>query len=294
MTGHGDLSTVLGGIGDEAAPDLAGQISVHRELGWRQLELRTVDGVALAELSAGRRAAVADAVARAELSVPCLDSRIGGWARPITFPFERELAELDVLIDFAARTGTRYVRVMSYPNDGLPERDWYEEVLRRLRTLAERAAAAGIVLLHENCVGWAGTAAERIVALIDAVGAESLRVLFDLGNPVAYGYDGRAYLDAVLPYVEHVHVKDARPADLPDETEFTRIGDGVAHVAECIDVLLRYGYRGVFCAEPHISVVPHLGKRARQAECRAEYLSYGADLRRLLGRLADPVAGGAP
>ncbi|NUS02890.1 MAG: sugar phosphate isomerase/epimerase, partial [Nonomuraea sp.] len=33
----------LAGIGDEAAPDLDGQIAAVAELGWRRLELRTID-----------------------------------------------------------------------------------------------------------------------------------------------------------------------------------------------------------------------------------------------------------
>ena len=41
---------VLAGIGDEAAPDLAGQLAAVGELGWNRLELRTIDGVPLARL----------------------------------------------------------------------------------------------------------------------------------------------------------------------------------------------------------------------------------------------------
>ena len=277
----------IGGIGDEAATGLDEQIAVHRELGWPLLELRTVDGQALGDLDADRRRAVADRIVAAGLSVPCLDSRIGNWARPVTGPFERDLAEFDALADLAVRLGTRYLRVMSYPGDGVPEPRWRAEVITRLGRLAERAARRGLVLLHENCSGWAGTSAERTLTLLDAVGSPSLRVLFDVGNPVAHGYDGVEYLAAVRPFVDHVHVKDALPGERgPDSTEFTTPGDGAANLRRCLEMLLRTGYGGAFCAEPHVAAVAHLGTRATPAETRERYLDFGRRFELLLSEVA--------
>jgi hypothetical protein len=36
---------LITGFADEAAPDIAGQISAHKELGWKTMEIRAVDGV---------------------------------------------------------------------------------------------------------------------------------------------------------------------------------------------------------------------------------------------------------
>lgn len=290
MTGAGSLADRLGGIGDEAALGIADQIAVHRRLGWRHLELRSVDGTAVADLPEHRVAEVAELVAAAELSVPCVDSRIGGWARPVTCPFETELAELDAVALAANRLGARYVRVMSYPNDGLPEAAWEKETLRRLRRLTARAADHGVVLLHENCSGWAATSPERAVALLTEVDSPHFRQLFDIGNPVAHGYDGLGYLTAVLPWVDHVHVKDALPATGSADTVFTGPGEGAARLAECLTALLRSGYPGVLSIEPHVAVLPHAGRRADPEQVLARYLDYGARLERWLDR----VRPGAP
>ncbi|HUQ56457.1 sugar phosphate isomerase/epimerase family protein [Lentzea sp.] len=273
----------VGGIGDEAAIGLADQIAVHRELGWPLLELRGVGGVALGDLEPADRREVARLVAAAGLSVPCLDSRIGNWARPVTGPFALDVAELDALSDLADLLGTRYVRVMSYPGDGVPEPEWRDEVISRLGRLAALARARGLVLLHENCSGWAGTSAARTLTLLEAVGSPALRVLFDVGNPVAHGYDGVEYLQAVLPYVDHVHVKDAVRG--PDSTTFTTPGAGAAELRVCLETLLDKGYEGAFCVEPHVAVLPHLGRRADPAEVRERYLEFGRLFERLLAEV---------
>ncbi|GAA1285847.1 sugar phosphate isomerase/epimerase family protein [Saccharothrix xinjiangensis] len=248
---RGAVEPVLAGITDEAGPDLATQLAVLAKLGWSHVELRTVDGRAVADLDDAAFAAVAGALAGRGVRVVCLDSRIGGWARPVDTPFPVDLAELEVLLRRCAELGTRYVRIMSYPNRGLPERRWRDEVVGRVSRLAERAARAGVVLLHENCSGWAGTSAERALELLAAVDNPAVRLLFDTGNGAAHGYDGYALLREVVGHVAHVHVKDAVGG------RFVPPGTGGARVADCVALLRAHGYRGAWSLEPHVSLRPH-------------------------------------
>jgi sugar phosphate isomerase/epimerase len=280
----------LGGIGDEAATGIDEQIAIHQSLGWGHLELRTVDEVPIADLDEQGRRRLVDRVVHSGLNVVCLASRIGGWARPVSTPLEHDLAELSTLATLADALGTRYVRIMSYPNDGYSDAGWAAEVTRRIRVLVAEAERRGIVLLHENCSGWAGRSGERAAALVDAVdGSEHLRFLFDIGNPVAHGYDGETYLRAVLPRVAHVHVKDAVPAE-GDGTEFVLPGEGKAEVARCLELILGSGYQGVLSIEPHVSVLPHLGRRAEPEVVRERYLHYA---RAFEDFLAGPAGGPA-
>lgn len=274
----------VGGIGDEAGTDLATQIAAHQLLGWRHLELRTVDGIPVAELPAPAVEELVGRVADTGFSVPCLDSAIGNWAGSVGGPLEPDLAELDALGALAAQLGTRFIRVMSYPNDGLAEPEWRAEVVRRFRVLASRAAGYDLVLLHENCAGWASTSAERTLDLLEAVDSPNLAVLFDVGNPVAHGYPGPGYLTEVLPWVRHVHVKDAVPDG--HGALFTDPGRGVAELAWCVQTLLAHGYDGLFCAEPHVAVLPHRGRRADRETVLNRYLDYGRKLGALLDRVA--------
>lgn len=246
---------VFTGLTDEAATSLPGQIAAAQGLGWDTIELRTVDGLALADLSDARFAEVASALARAGLGVVCVASRIGGWARPVTGAFEPDLTEFDVLAKRCALVGTRYVRIMSYPNAGRPEREWAGTVLRRVAVLAERAEKAGLVLLHENCAGWAAERADRTLELLHAVGSPALKLLFDTGNGVPHGYSAPALLAEIAPHVAHVHVKDA--AGTPQRHEYTLPGRGDAGVPACVRILREHGYAGGWSAEPHLSIRPH-------------------------------------
>ncbi|MFC4857169.1 sugar phosphate isomerase/epimerase family protein [Actinophytocola glycyrrhizae] len=245
----------LAGIGDEAAPTLTGQLRAVELLGWDAVELRTVDGHALADLDRACRDRLVRAVRDAGLRVVCLDSRIGGWAGTIADPFDPDRAELASLAELCADLGTRYVRIMSYPNAGLPEPRWRQEVVDRVRHLADLAESAGITLLHENCVGWAASRADRALDLLHTVGSPALRLLFDIGNGPAHGYTAADLLAELVPFVAHVHVKDA--VGDGEDTTYTLPGDGRAGVVACLRLLSAAGYDGVLSIEPHLATRPH-------------------------------------
>ncbi|TDV57502.1 hypothetical protein [Actinophytocola oryzae] len=70
----------LAGIGDEAAPDLRGQLAALDAASLSAIELRTVDGVPLSEVDDATFALVARSISQADKDVVCVDSRIGGRA----------------------------------------------------------------------------------------------------------------------------------------------------------------------------------------------------------------------
>ncbi|GGY50490.1 hypothetical protein GCM10010363_34270 [Streptomyces omiyaensis] len=267
-----DLTGRITGIGDEAAPDLAGQIAVARELGWSALELRTLDGIPLGELPAPAVREAAGLLHAAGLGVVCLDSRIGNWARPVTGPFAADLEELERLAEHGRVLGCRSLRVMSWTDGGLPEEEWGARAVDRMRRLARRAEELGVELLHENCTGWAGSDASRTLGMLAEVDSPALRVLFDTGNGVPYGYDAHALLARLLPHVAHVHVKDALPGDRPGDAVYTLPGEGVARVADCVRLLEDHGYRGAYSLEPHLAVVPHAGVTGAAADTAAPFV----------------------
>lgn len=281
-TGDGDRPPGIGyaGIGDEAGAALRDQIAAIRRLGWTGIELRNVDGVAVADLDDEAAARLAEALRSAGLTAVCLDSRIANWARPITGDFGDDLHELDVLIRRCALLGTRYIRVMSYPNDGLDDAEWGRRVIDRMRVLAERAERGGVTLVHENCAGWAGRSAERMLALLEAVASPALRLLFDIGNGIAYEYEAYEVLSQVVDHVAHVHIKDAT-GDAADPV-YCLPGEGRARVADCLRLLLRNGYTGTWSIEPHTAVRPHEGRDDAGADGVASYVAYGRRLERLV------------
>jgi sugar phosphate isomerase/epimerase len=276
----------LAGITDEAGPDLDTQIEVTRRLGWDAVELRNVDGRAVADLSDAAFGTVVDRLAAAGLGTVCVDSRIANWARPVTGPFDADLAELEVLAERCPALGTRYVRVMSYPNDGLSDADWGREATRRLRLLAARAERAGLVLLHENCAGWAGSSAARALQLLADVDSPALGLVFDTGNGLEYGYDARdmlaELLDGAADRVLHVQVKDADGT--AEDPVYRYPGVGAQKVAEQLGLLAAAGYAGAVSIEPHMVVRPHDGAWEPGPVGADVFVEYGRRLGLLVAR----------
>lgn len=276
------------GIGDEAGPEPEVQLSALHRLGWTALELRTVHGRAVSDLDERSFDALAGQLAAARTEVVCVDSRIANWGRPVSGPFEQDLEELRALAPRCSALGTRYVRVMSYPDGGFAEEEWRRRVLARMTELAQVAEQHGLVLLHENCHGWAGTRAERMLELIGHVDSPALRLLFDIGNGVPHGYDAQELLSAVLGHVEHVHIKDAVRGE-DGEVTYTLPGRGEAGVAECLTALLRSGWRGTWSIEPHTRLRPHDGTDTRAGDGADAFVEYGRALERLVAHEVVPA-----
>jgi len=267
----------LCGIGDEAAVELVRQIAIHRKLGLTGLELRGVDGRGVHELTDAEADAAAQAVAEAGLTVPAVATPLGTWAVTVAVSDESEVDILRRAVRNAKRFGCRSLRIMSYPNDGRPETEWRAEAIRKVRVLAEVAAELDVQLLHENCNGWAGTSAERSLELLSEV--DGLRLLFDIGNGIAYGYPSPPFLREVLPYVDHVHVKDGHTEQ--GEAVFCWPGEGQAELAECLRLLREFEYQGWYSVEPHIAKIPHLGVSGDPDRMAEGYLEYVRRLRKV-------------
>jgi len=265
------------GISDEAGPSIATQIQAHDELGWDHLELRTVDGENITQLSDNAFEAVYDALVEADKQVSCFGSAIANWARPITDDFQIDVDDLQRAIPRMRRLNTPFIRVMSYPNhdtDPVPERDWRMESIRRMRELAMRAEDNGIILAHENCAGWGGISAENSNILLGEVDSPALKVLFDTGNPVTYGQNAWTYYHAVKHDIVYVHIKDATRID--GEDKYCMCGDGEGYVKEIIADLLTNGYEGGLSIEPHLANIIHTGETANDPEhLYNSYIDYG-------------------
>jgi len=141
------------------------------------------------------------------------------------------------------------------------------------------------VLLHENCHGWASQGYRQSIDMMTTVDSPALRLLFDTGNGLAYGYDGLAFLREVVELVEHVHVKDGRRDD-DGGAVFGMPGEGTADLAGCVTTLEQHGYTGWYSIEPHVALIPHLGVSGDPALMRQAYVGYGRRLLNLLDTVA--------
>ena len=133
------------------------------------------------------------------------------------------------------------------PDDLLPK------IVAGLRAATAIADEYQVTLGLENvrsCWGNSGPNAARILAAVDH---PRLRAIWDPGNDYVSG--GAPYPDgyrAVLPYLVHVHVKDAAVVDAATGlTRWACIGSGGVDYAGQIAALRRDGYDGVISVETH-------------------------------------------
>ncbi len=273
-----ELQKRLTGIGDEGGSSIVEQISNHKALGWDSIELRSVNGKNICEMDDASFDEVYASIEKAGMHTVCLGSSIANWARPINTPFPRDLEDLHRAIPRMRRLGTSFIRIMSYPNDGRDGTLWKEEVFRRMRELVTLAEGEGIVLVLENCDGWASESPQRLAEFLSYFDSESLRVVFDPGNPIGHGAskeDTWAFYKAALPYIVHFHIKDCKR--LPDGSILHVMpGEGDCDVALIMRDIVSRGYSGMFSIEPHLAVSSHGGNISfGGGELRKNYLEYG-------------------
>ncbi len=275
------------GISDEAGQPIETQIKAHQELGWKHLELRCVDSVNITQLPDDKFEDVCAKLAAAGMQVSCFGSAIANWARPITSDPQVDVDDLTRAIPRMKRLNVPFIRVMSYPNDPdnpLPDNQWREESIKRMKNLAKIAEDGGITMVHENCSGWGGQSAENSNILLGEVNSPALKVVFDTGNPVTYGQDAWDYYQKVYDDIVYVHIKDAKRVNGQDE--YVYCGEGEGYVSEIVGDLLERGYDGGFSIEPHLAAVIHTGQSTDDTErLYQSYTEYGRRLMKLVDAL---------
>lgn len=291
------------GLADEAAPDLEGQIKATQALGWSHLEARSVDGVQWHELPEAEFERAAGQLRDAGIRVNCLASAIANWATAINDPFDKTLGQARRSIDRMKRLGTRQVRVMSFAvlEGRGPEDQMQDERFRRLRELQKMFAAAGLEMLHENCMNYGGMGWTYTLRLLEEV--PGMQLVFDTGNPVVNldrskpqpwtWQDAFEFYEHVRSHVRHVQVKDGWHDDAAGKDVFTFPGEGKAQVRRVLADLLARGYDGALSIEPHMVTVFHDPKAPTHEERRRmheNYLEYG---RRLMA-MVESIQAGAP
>lgn len=250
------MSARLAVIGDECGFTWAEQIANAEALGLHGIEIRAVGGRSLGDHSLQEIAAMLRSLDRTGLAVVALDSPVGAGSLGDTTLAE-DLTTMESWLELACLFGAPSVRVMSYHPGPLGEKAWPAEAARRLLALRDLAGRYGVLLVHENCVGWGGRDPESARQFMRDVSGEHLAYLLDTGNGVWYGYDSVAMAEAVLPYVRHLHVKDAYTHEgaavpcLP--------GRGQGRVADTLALVLERYPDLTLSLEPHLLVQPHLG-----------------------------------
>jgi sugar phosphate isomerase/epimerase len=298
------------GFADEAGASIDVQIQATLELGWSNIESRSVDGVNLTDLPDEQFDQVCEKLEAAGVQINCLGSAIANWSRDprSEADFRYSVEALQRAIPRMHRLGTEMIRGMSFAvvRDAEPDSPELEEtIFRKVRHLVRMCEEAGILYLHENCMNYGGMSYEHTLRLLDNVRSPSFRLVFDTGNPV-FTYDRRGpepyrkqssweFYSNVREWIHYIHIKDghylAESEGIFPRVEYTFPGEGDGDVARIVGDLLQSGYEGGLSIEPHLDVVYHDDSAQSADEIRYNnYVEYG---RRLM-RLVETAAGNGP
>jgi sugar phosphate isomerase/epimerase len=245
----------MSGFADEIDPDPSTQCAVLDDLAIRYVEFRSAWDVNVLDLTDEQLAEAKSVLDARGFGVSSIGSPIGKIA--ITDDFGAHLRRMDRAVEVAQHLRAPYIRVFSFflTADQRP-RDHRDEVVRRMGALAEKAAAGGVVLLHENEKGIFGDLPERVLDLVTAVDSPALRLAWDAANYVQCGVVPFPEAYALLrPYTDYVQIKDAVLAT----GEVVPAGEGDGRLRETVRALADDGYDGFVSMEPHLASAHHLG-----------------------------------
>lgn len=228
---------------------------MFNDLGIAYLELRSAWGVNVLHLSDEQLDQAEKVPAAHSLAVSSIGSPIGKVN--IDDNFDAHLLRFDRALEVAARFAAPYIRIFSFflrPEQS--PADYRNEVVRRMRVMAERAERAGVVLLHENEKEIFGDIPERVLDIVESVNMPSLRLAWDAANYVQVGVTPfTAAYEMLKPYTVYIQVKDAILAT----GEVVPAGEGDGQVPETVRALRADGYDGFFSIESHLGSANQLG-----------------------------------
>jgi sugar phosphate isomerase/epimerase len=246
----------LSGFIDEISDDFSEQCKVAAGLGLRYVEVRSAWGTNILDLDDAQLATVRETLAEHGLKVSSIGSPIGKISIDDEFP--PHLERMQHAVEVARTLGAPYIRLFSFfIPDGTEPDSWRDEVLSRMSALADVAADADVILVHENEKDIYGDIPRRCLDIVTSVSADHLQLAWDPANFVQVGVRPYAEGYAMLrPHVSYIQIKDAQLAD--GTVVVAGAGDG--EVVETVRALRADGFDGFFSLEPHLG----------------EYTAYGA------------------
>ena len=237
---------LISAFADEVSSDLDAQIAALKRNGLRCIEPRNVNGGIL-EKTDGELADIRLRLEEAGISLSALGSPIGKF--DIDGDFDAYLSTFHRALTACRILGTSRMRMFSFfvPQERLTE--CRAEVLRRLSVLIGLAEREGIRLCHENESKIYGQNPEEVADLLQSL--PGLYGVFDAANYVMNDQDPIAGMEATLPRLDYLHMKDAIRA----EKAIVPVGMGDGCYGEVLRRVDVSTDRTVFLTvEPHLHI----------------------------------------
>ncbi|MGV3617532.1 MAG: sugar phosphate isomerase/epimerase family protein [Fimbriimonas sp.] len=245
----------LTAFADEVSPNLDEQVSAMVEHGVKGLDVRSVDGINVLDLTLSDFERVRAQCVERGLHISCVGSPVN------KVPYDvmtqgRELDRLRKACYAAARLNTKKIRLFTpeVPEDQHDARAG--EVIKWMKEQKRVAQDHGLTLLHENDARFWGAYPQNAKRLFEELGDDSFRAAFDFANTVLLGFRPMDdWFPWILPHLDTLHIKDAVAAD----GTIVPAGEGDAQMRETFAYLIGEGWNGPLTMEPHLKAAGPLG-----------------------------------
>jgi sugar phosphate isomerase/epimerase len=249
------MAFVYTGFADEISPDLGVQVDTMSSLGIKGIDLRSVGGVNVLQLTDNDLKAVREKCEQFGLHVSC----IGSPVNKVGFTLENRPVELEKLkkaIHAAKETGTDRIRLFTPETDPSDDAGMAQGVLDWMREQKQLAADHGMILLHENDAKFWGAYPANAKILFAELGGENFRAAFDFANTVHIGFRPmNDWFPWLLPHLHTLHMKDA----VAETGKVVPVGEGDGQCRETLTWLLEQGWSGPLTLEPHLQAAGAYG-----------------------------------
>ncbi len=220
---------------DEASNELSGQIKALNRNNISLLEIRGVDGENISKISISKLEEIKKELDSAGIGVWSIGSPVGKSDPCVDF--DDQLDTFKRLCEGAQLLGAEKIRMFSfYTKDEKSALNGIEAFLK--------ATPKGITLCHENEKGIFGDNWQFCLKIHRAF--PEIKAVFDPANFVQCGVDTKEAWDALCPYVDYMHIKDAIK-----NGRVVPAGYGVGNLEYLIDKYAKMGGE-VLTLEPHL------------------------------------------
>jgi 3-dehydroshikimate dehydratase len=245
----------LTGFADEISPELPVQVETLARLGIPFLDLRSVNGVNVLDLSPSELQEVHDACAAKGIRIQSVGSPVNKIPYDVMHQGD-EFEKLRKAIKAAELVNVKRIRIFS---PEVPEDQHDAYATRIISWLSEQRRLAeefGMVLMHENDGKFWGAYPTNSQRLFEALGSDSFRAVFDFSNSVLLGFDPLDdWFPWLLPHLDTIHVKDA----IQSEGKVVPAGEGDGRIVETLRYLIGQNWSGPLTLEPHLESAGALG-----------------------------------
>lgn len=277
---------ILSAFADEAGITIDEQIAGLKRNGMRFSEVRSIGEKNILKFTDEELYEIKKALDESGIKVNSLGSPIGKYN--IEDDFEPHYKEFIRALEICNILETDKMRMFSFfVKEGEYDK-WRDEVIRRLKIMAECAKKYGVTLCHENESKIYGQYPAEVRDILSSV--PEIKGIFDAANYRMHNADTIDGINATFVNFAYMHIKDA----IFETQEIVPAGEGEGKLDEVIELINKHTDDYVYLTlEPHLrlfGVYKSIDKKELKGRYRfetsAEAFDFAADaLKKLLTKL---------